>query len=455
MSEVDQLLKRAEEAFSKRNYDYARDLYLNALLKEPNNEKARKELYTTCLKKNQETGGPGRLKQMADLAVIKTQLQTVKNNPVKRVELSLKYLCGDPTNSSVRTALASGLRDQSFWGAAAVEAEIAYSNDSKNFEAAKILVAARTNLGQVKEAQAILERLGSEASADRDIMKLSRDLAAKQSSSVFKDGANTDYHDVIKNKEVAAQLEKNTQLIKTEADFKAVIAHLEEQHSAEPTEPRIPQKIGQIWFDFKKDYETAKQWFTKASQLAPQDSMLRDKIEECNLRTVDAQLEAAEKAGAPNVAELRATRLRTLIATYERRVADRPTDMGLHFELGKAYFQAGKNYLDKAVGEFQQSVKDPKKKIESHVYLGRSFQKKALFDLADGQYQKAEEAGVVGQNVLLTIWYYRAVCNAEAKKVEKAIDFGKKIMEVDISFKDISALVDRWNGGGAAAAENA
>ncbi len=451
MSDVDQLLKRAEEAFSKRNYDYARDLYLNVLLRDPNHEKARRSLYATCLKKSQETGGTGKFKHMAGLAMIKGQLQTVKHNPAKRVEITQKYLCDDPNNSVVRTALASGLRDQGLWGGAAVEAEFAYSLDSKNLEAAKIVVESLKQLGKIPEAQRVLDRISSSAfTEDRDIMKLQRDLAAAQSSKLFRDGSQTDYHDVLKDKAMAVQLEKNTQLIKTEEEFQTVIAHLEEEHKNDPTDPKHPQKLGQVWFDFRKEYETARQWFTKASQLAPQDSVLRDKIEDCGLRILDLHIEEAEKAAAPNLAELKAGRLKALIQSYERRVQDRPTDMGLRFELGKAYFQAGKNYLDKAIAEFQQSVKDPKKKIDTHIYLGMSFQKKNLFDMADTQYQKAEEGGVINQNVLLNIWYNRAKCNVEAKKLDKAIEFGKKIMEIDISYKDISKLVETWTATGGA-----
>jgi hypothetical protein len=72
-----------------------------------------------------------------------------------------------------------------------------------------------------------------------------------------------------------------------------------------------------------------------------------------------------------------------------------------------------------------------------------AFQIKKLFDMADKQYQLSEE-GVLDQNQKLTILYNRAKCNAEGGKLPAAIDLGKRIMEIDISYKDISALVDQW-----------
>lgn len=447
MSEVDALLKRAEESFNKRNYDYARDLYLTVLAKDPNHELAHKGLYATCLRKNQEQGGPGKLKLMGMKTMIMGQLQTAKNNPQKRIDITLKYLVDDPTNAGVRTQLASGLRDLGKWVGAAIEAEIAFATDQKNVEAAKIVVEAKTQLGKVDEAEAILQKVSGAAAEDRDIERLRRDLAARKSAGVFNKGTD-DYRNVIKDKEHAAQLEKNTQLVKTDEDFEAVMSHLKGELESNPSDVKTVQKIAQLYFDYKKDWKTAKEWFSKAAEISPQDSVLRDKIEDCELRLWDARVAQAEKSGDAKLAEIKAGRLKAMMSSYQRRVADRPTDMGLRFELGKAYFLAGGTFLDKAIGEFQQAVKDPKKKIDSHRYLGAAFQKKKLYDMADAQYQKAEDAGILNQTVLLDVWYNRAKCLYEAGKKPTAIDFGKKIMEQDIGYKDISALVEKWNSEG-------
>jgi tetratricopeptide (TPR) repeat protein len=112
--------------------------------------------------------------------------------------------------------------------------------------------------------------------------------------------------------------------------------------------------------------------------------------------------------------------------------------------LGQAYYKG--SLIDKAIGEFQQAVKDPKKKTESHFYLGRAFQKKKMFDMADKQYANAE-ADVLSQDRKLDILYNRMVCNSEAGNKPKAIELGKQIMEIDISYKDVAELVEKWTNG--------
>ncbi len=66
--------------------------------------------------------------------------------------------------------------------------------------------------------------------------------------------------------------------------------------------------------------------------------------------------------------------------------------------------------------------------------------------MADKQFE-ASEAGVLSQELMLQIIYRRALCSAAAENLPKAIDLGKRIMEVDIGYKDISQLVDKWTKG--------
>jgi len=341
--------------------------------------------------------------------------------------------------------LAEMLLQQGHMEGAATEAEMALGDDPSNIPAAKILVSALKNLGRVQEAQAALERMAAHVKEDRDLERLQRDLAAMQTMKAGFEEAKS-YRDVLRDKDQAALLEVQHHLIQTEEQFQTVVSSLQEQLNENPTDARIPKKIGDLYFEKKKDFDTAREWYRKASQLAPQDSVIKDKIDDCTIRKFDLQVEEAQRNGDPKLHEIRASRLKFVIQSFERRVQDRPTDMALRFELGKSYFQAGPAFLDKAISEFQQSVKDPKKKSESHLYLGQAFQAKKMFDLAEKQYEQAE-AGVIDEKRRLFILYNRARCNAEAGRIDKAVELGKTIMEVDINYRDIAKLVEKWQSG--------
>ncbi len=441
MAETDQLFKRAEESFNKRNYDYARDLFMQILLLDPNHGRARRSLRATIVRKLQEQGPAGRFK----MAMLKGQVEIhlcTQKDVQKRIEFCQKYLNEDPADGKVRTTLASMLLELGHHEGAAAEAEVCLENDSSNITAAKVLVTSYKTLGKVKEAQAILERVSSHLKDDRDLEKLQRDLAAMQSMKEGFEDAKT-FRDVVKNVSQAEALEKRQHLIQTDEELQVVVESIERQMGENPTDANLPRKIGDLIFEKRKDYAVAQEWYQKAARLAPQDTVLRDKIDDCTLRLLDRKLEQAAKAGDPRLNEIKIERLKFALQSYERRVQDRPTDMGLRFELGRFYYLSGPAYMDRAITEFQQAVRDPKKKSDSHLYLGMAFQRKKMFDMADKQYALAEE-GILVQDRLMSIYYNRAICNREAGNPEKAVEFGKKIMETDIGYKDIAQLVEKW-----------
>ena len=83
MASVDDLYKRAEAAFNKRNYDYSIELFSQILLLDPNNTAARKALRATVLQKYREGGAPGKIKIAMLWGKVKAQLAAAKGNAQK------------------------------------------------------------------------------------------------------------------------------------------------------------------------------------------------------------------------------------------------------------------------------------------------------------------------------------------------------------------------------------
>lgn len=442
-AEIESLYKRADEAFKKHSYDYARDLFRQILTFSPDHEKAHEALKVTLIRKFQEGGATSKFKLMAMKGSFEVQVKSTKD-PVKRREACLNYLNDDPTHGKVRAILSETLLTEGFANGAAAEARMALQDDPSNVVALKTMVQAFSQTGRIKEAQAALNKVATLVKDDRDLEKLQRDLAAQQTmdqgfSQSAKDG---NIRSAMKNLDKAEELEKMSKLVQTDQDFVNAVEKLEAEMVEVPADARLPKKIGDLYFEKKKDYSAARDWYKKAAQLAPQDSVLRDKVDDCDLKLWEVKILAAQKAADPKLNEIRLAHLKAQIASFERRVQDRPTDMGLRFDLGKAYFNGSMN--DKAISEFQQSMKDPKKKSPSHFYLGRAFQRKKMFDMAEKQYIAAEE-NVLSQDTRLDILYHRAKLAAEANKVPLAIELGNKIIEIDINYKDISALVEKWS----------
>lgn len=442
MSELSVLYKRADDAFVKRNYDYARDLYLQVIGLAPNETDARRKLYATLLMKYKEQGAPSKLTTKIFLGKTTLHLKTTKN-PQSRVDIAQKHLLGSPQDASVRTSLAEALMELGHIDGALEEARIATETDPNNADANKLAATLMLKKGLVDEAKQALMRALKAKPEDRDAQKLLRDLEA---TATMKKGFETasSYRDVIKDKDKAEQLEKQAHLVKTEADIQAVMSKMLEAHRANPQDVKIIKNIADFHFEQRKDYMAAKEWYQKAIALNPFDSVLKDKVEDCEIRQLEAQLKLSKDRNDPNTGKLAAAKLAYEIQAFERRVADRPTEAPPRFELGKRLYQA-KN-IDGAIREFQYSVKDPKYKVDSAVYLGNCFQAKKLYDLAETQYKNAEE-GALGDDKLKYIWYNWALCCEQSGKRERAVELLMRIVEKDYGYRDAAQRLEKLKAG--------
>ena len=442
MAELEKIYEWADDALKRGNYAQAIELYNQIITTNPNEGTARKGLRSAIIKKFQVEGAPSKLKLYALGAKTMGQLAIYKNNPQKRMEIAQSYLNNDPNDVKARVALGESLKDVGHLDGAIAELSIATEIQKDNTQAMKLLGIAYKEKGMLKEAEEWLTKVLQYNPDDRDAGKILRDVAATTSlKEGFEDAKS--YRDVLKDKDQSEELEKRQHLIKTDEDIQDELERLQQELQQNPKDVKTIKSIADMYFEKKKDYTTARDWYKKAVELNPTDSAMKNKVDDCTIRLFDEQIQKLEAAKDTKSAEVKKNKLAFEMQSFEHRVIDTPTDVGLRFELGKRYYAAGQ--VDKAVAEFQQAVKDPKRKVDSHIYLGICFKHKEMFDLAINQLEKALTVGFVSNDKQLLIRYNMAICYADEGKLANAIEEGKKIMEVDISYKDISKLVSEWS----------
>jgi hypothetical protein len=117
--------------------------------------------------------------------------------------------------------------------------------------------------------------------------------------------------------------------------------------------------------------------------------------------------------------------------------------MGLRFELGKAYYIGSMN--DKAISEFQQSGEGSRRRRAGRIssWARRSEEEDVRHG---GQTVRDGRAG----RALAGDQARHHVPPGEARrrggKVPQAVEMGNKIIEIDINYKDIATLVEKWSG---------
>lgn len=446
--ELGKLFLRGKEAFERRNYDYAIDLFRQILSLNPDHMDARRALRICEMKKYEEIGYPSRFSTMPLSAKTETQIRLQSKSPEKVIDTCEGHLARDPRNVRVRIALAQALQATGHLDGAAAELEMARDVQADNVELLRSLGEIYSLQGKIPEARACLKRALQLAPDNRLLNKALNDLEA--TATMRKGYEAEDYHGALKDQDQAASLEADQHLVKTEDELQTAAAHFDTQVGTASTERekvKLLKKKGEM-LERGEDLEGARAAFQAALDIDRMDTTLKDKVEDLQIKRMDAALRAAKEQAKSNPKDavavgeakrLHAEKLKFEAAAWERRVKDRPTDLGARFELGKRCYLTGA--VDKAIGEFQQTVKDPKRKVDSHWYLGMAFRHKGMADLAATQLDKALEVGGLSQEREHTIRYELAK-TLEAADPAKALVEYKRIMEQDISFKDVVQRVE-------------
>lgn len=165
-----------------------------------------------------------------------------------------------------------------------------------------------------------------------------------------------------------------------------------------------------------------------------------------NLAITEEKLKAQ-----PDNAELRrlGIRLRKEVNTRElelyRQKADRyPTEMSHRYEVGLRLLRIGQ--VDEAIHELQASRGDPRYRWQSLLALGQCFKARNNWRLAERNFEEALKNLPAGEtNHRKEVLYELAVGCAEANDVNKAIDMGSELANIDFSYRDIGQLLDEWH----------
>ena len=130
--------------------------------------------------------------------------------------------------------------------------------------------------------------------------------------------------------------------------------------------------------------------------------------------------------------------------TFYRTKSDRfPTDTNARYEMAVRLYQAGQP--EAAINEFQKLRTDPKHKVRVLIYLGLCFIARNNWRLA----QKNLEDGLAQmtaaeEHFRKDVMYHLACGYASIGELQKAIDLGSDLANIDYNFKDIGPKIEQW-----------
>lgn len=127
-----------------------------------------------------------------------------------------------------------------------------------------------------------------------------------------------------------------------------------------------------------------------------------------------------------------------------RRRSDRfPSDAAARFELGLRLVRAGQ--VDEAIKELQTIRSDPRHHGKAVFYLGICFKSRNNWRLAQRNFEEALQHLAAGDEFLRKeAMFILAAGYAETGELDRAVDLGCELANIDYNYKNIGTLLEDW-----------
>jgi tetratricopeptide (TPR) repeat protein len=450
--EVRQIFQKGNDALTRENYDYAVDLLMQVLEKEPGFYEGRKALRSAQQRK--ASGGKGFFKKALSSAssaplVAKGQI-ALRSNPTDALNIGEQILNSDPTSTGGHKLIAEAALTLAMPKTAVMSFDVLFKNNPKDKNITIQYANVLAEIGQAELAERILMESSRLNSNDPDLHQALKDLSARKTlHEGGYDAAATgkaSYRDMLRNEQEAKSLEQANRVQKTEDQAQNLIDEYTVRLKSEPNNVRLLRNIAELYTQ-KKKFDLALQYYEKitSTDAGANDASVASAIAQTKAKQFDYQVEQLD-ATAPDyterVAQINGDKQAYRIAECQKRVDRNPTDLAIRYEMGVLYFHAGK--VTEAMGEFQKAKNNPNKKVASMNYLAQCFAKKKMYPLAVTQFQEAIKDKQIFDEEKKDLVYNLGIVFEAMEKKKESIEQFEQIYAIDIGYKDVAAKVDKY-----------
>jgi tetratricopeptide (TPR) repeat protein len=454
--ELRMLYTKAKDALQRENFDYAIELFMQILNKEPSNIDARTSLRMAQRGKSGARGGFFKRafsSASSSPLVAKGQL-ALRKNPLEAMEIAEQILNSDANSSGGHRLLAEAALAAELPQTAVMSLEILYKDSPKDKDAGMKLAEALALAGNTRRAEAVYEDLRREYPNDNEIFMALKNLSARKTLNeggyeALADGKGS-YRDILKDKEQSVRLEQESRQVKAQDSTTELIKDWETRLQSDPNNLKLLRNLAETYAQ-RKDFDRSLGYFDRMSAIdGGNDAGLQKQISEIKVNRFDdaaSKLDPAAPDYAEKSGQIKAERQAFRLEECKARAEKYPTDLQIRFELGVLYFEAGK--ITEAQVEFQKAQNNPHRRIQSITYLAKCFAARGMNDLAAKRIQEALKEKPAFDDEKKDLVHTLGVLLEKMGKKEEAMEQFKAIYEIDSGYRDIAKRVeDYYSAGG-------
>lgn len=440
-SRIRETYKRVQEALQKNNVEYAEDLMLSILALEPELDEVRKELREIQVneaKKKKQNASMSSLKGMGKTMAVK---KAIKKDPAKALEAAEELLKLDVMNPTFLELYAEAAKAAEVPSAGSLTLSEVLKVDRKNDKLMEMLGHLYLAQGDARRARETFERLGELRPSDQRVIKWIKDTSAMDTMARDNWEAEGDFRGKLKDEGASAELEQGSRSQHSVSDLDRMIANQRKKLEMEPENMNLYRPLADSLVKAEQ-FDEALAVLTQADEKSNHaDPLIQRAISNVTVQIYDHNIKVLREQGDEEAAAAQeAEKDAFLLEDAEDKVKRYPNDLGFKFDYGQLLFKRGE--LDAAIGQFQQAQRNPQRRIDALYLMGCCFKAKKQYDIASAQLEKAaEELPSMDEKKIGILYELGEVLEAQGK-MDKALEYFKKIYSVDIGYRDVAKKIE-------------
>lgn len=440
-----ELFEKGFAALERGNLDYSMDMLLASLEIEPKLLQARKFLRAAEVKKFKDKGGSHLVSTISHFLTLMSARSAIKKKPEQALKTAEKLMRADPLNLSFvnvlgQAAVAAGMPE------VAIQAlEIARDHYPQDGNLLKWLGNLYLSLNRTHEGRLCFEDLLKLRPNDPKALKMLKDSAALDTMKQGGWNEAESYRDVIKDTKGSVLLEQESKAVKSTKDMQDLIRSTLLKVQREPDNVNYKRALADLYVRVEQ-FDDALNLLKEAQESSGRaDPQIDRAVSAIRVKQFDQEVAALRQAGNETAAKAKeAEKDKFLLDDAVDRVKRYPNDLQFKYELGVLFVERGR--LNEAIQEFQQSQRNPQRRIRSLYYLALCFKQKQQYDIAMEQLEKAaSELNVMDDTKKDIVYEMGLICRLTGDRA-KAAHLFKEIYSVDIGFKDVAKRVEEDYG---------
>jgi tetratricopeptide (TPR) repeat protein len=436
------------------NYDYAIEMYMQALGMDPDAVETHQLLRDLALKRKVSGG--------KDLGfVAKMKAKAPSKDDKQNMLTAERLLAFDPGNTDQMLAVFQNAYKAGFYDTVMWMGDILFKaiEDSGKPDFNKYIAMRDTyaRLKRWKKSVDACQKAADIKPHDMDLQRELKNLGAQltMTSGNYESGGS--FRDSIKDMDGQRKLIDEDRNVTTEDVMGRIIGEAEAQYKADPNEPGKLMKLVDALVKTEasehenRAVELLEEWFTRTKQFR-----FRMNIGQIRMK----QLERADRAIKDELAanptdadlkqrfvEFHRNRVEQELAEYQLWSENYPTEARYKFAVGRRLFELGK--FDDAIPMFQQVRMDPKYRVEAGALLGRAFLDAGFVDEAvDTMRGITEEYQIRGDDKSKEIFYWYARSLEAHGDNPTSLKAYSQVAQWDFNYRDVQARIKKLRAAG-------